>query len=397
MSVEAMPSLTPDEAPASQKRPRRKKKEGASNVIPLASFEEQMEDVEANGHDAESEGEAPRHSGIFVFERSHTSEVEREHEERTSDTIISLHRERDEWKRELDQLEGKNNPSEKERERCDVLRSRIKRVSLMEDRAKEVEIKEKTEERMKEVERDLETARKRLQEVERERKLMEEDRAKRAEDIRNDRKRIDALNEELKKNPTDDKKAEVAKISQHLEEARSEMEGRDLSIRDMRHEESSARAAVKDKSRVLEAFALAIVASRNTILTKEAEIQEVDIPMEDMEPERPDTPPAKKKELKKESSVRRGSSMLGTTGVIIGAPIAIGGAALAAGGRFFKTFFNNIYKLTMDPGKFFSELSSKYSSAMQEPPKGKGGVMGFLSGTKWLLVGDPPPKKEKTK
>lgn len=66
-------------------------------------------------------------------------------------------------------------------------------------------------------------------------------------------------------------------------------------------------------------------------------------------------------------------------------------AVLAASFRGVETLFSNVYKLTMNPQKFFSEAEGRFKKEIGV----SGGMLGTAKGIKWLLVGDADKPKEK--
>lgn len=362
-----------------------------------------MEDVEEAAREPKSEKRSRTHMGVRVVERTHTSEVEREHREQESAKVISLSGKRKDWQGELKQLEEKGERSESEEERLKVLQFRVDKVNVMEERAEELESLEKTEEQAEQIDREIQEERERLEEKEREREEAEAEFEDQQNGLAMEKGRLRTLTEQLTVHPTDEAKEEKRRITEHLIAVDRDTVQRRKAIETLKQEESQIKSRVDERTGAFELVAAAIVASNERMVKLNSEITKADVSMEDVleQPnlERPRPTPAKKKETakKEETFARRKSGKLGTAAIIVGVPLAIGAGVLAVGGRFFNTFFRNLYKLSMDPGKFFNELSSKYSSAMEDPPKGKGGVRGFFSASKWLLIGDPLPKKEKKK
>jgi len=71
--------------------------------------------------------------------------------------------------------------------------------------------------------------------------------------------------------------------------------------------------------------------------------------------------------------------------IVVGAVGTFGGlGAYALFGNFFKSWGRRL----RNPHRFWDDLVHKFNAELEDPPKGKGAIMGSLSVAKWLLFGE---------
>jgi hypothetical protein len=395
----------------------------ASGMIPIL---EQFSEVQtrAGSRQAKSKERTSKKEktgegeGIETAEDIPISEIgKRIEREREAGKVIVLEDERKNWQKEIKELEGLDRTEEQEK-RMKELRGRVEKVALMAERAREMELLSRTEDRAAQIEREIRAARERYEEKRKKRREAESERADLRKGIEHEEDRLAALKAELNTDPTDEKREEAERIERHLEGVGREIRERNAIIRDFRQEEAAARSVFREADGLYKTFAAAILVSDKRIADLTSKIVKNEVPLEDEAPEEEERETQSEsaaepfserdavsfeKELRKPGRVKRAAkgAVAATPNVAaaaantgVGGAAALTGAALAMSGRFLRTIGGNLGKLIRNPGRFFSEVGARFSSAMEDPPKGKGELIGFLSGVKWMLVGDPVPKKK---
>jgi hypothetical protein len=396
-----------------------------SGIIPIL---EQFSDVQtrvgsrrAESKSKTEESEAEEEQADFeTAEDIPISKIgERIEREREAGKVIVLEDEQKKWQKEIKELEGLENRTGEQEERMKELRGRVEKVALMAECAREMELLSRTEDRAAQIEQEIRAARERYEQKQKKRKEAESERADLRKGVGHEEDRLAALKAELNTDPTEEKREEAERIARHLEDVRRETRERNAAIRDLRHDEASVSSEIKEMSGLYETFAAAMLVSDKKIADLTSKIIENDVSLEDetSEEEGAEERAAESSSVQREDErdfasavkkskpgrIKRAAKWAGGAAVkgsgagaiaLFGGAAALSGAALAVSGRLVKTVFGNLGKLIRNPGRFFSEVGSRFSSAMEDPPKGKGELLGFLSGVKWMFIGDPIQKKK---
>lgn len=392
-----------EQEPASE---RRRKNESA----PMPERMTRMEELEAL--QKEDEGHIAFLKEVIASprERVTLAGIERQN-------VVFFGRKKEEWKQELEELESKAELTPEEGKKKVEIMSRIDKVEAMERQAEAVARRDELEKIAKEKAEEIDVVQADLDQRERQQKETEKEMREKIRDLESQQKRLQELQESFARQPSEDVKtqidamprilkslkADVERSQGIVEELIAERDTRAADLEKVMEEHSAALEHIKRADQ--EAAELgAVIAAMSIDLgkggdTKPKTAAEIAPAAEKLKVVTPRPEPANQEQLK--PAFRPSSHRFAAAAMYIGGGAAFVGSVAAHAAyypaRFVSRFFENLYHLTMHPGKFFSEIGSKFSSEMQNPPKGKGKAMGFIEGTRYLLFGKRVEEIEKAK
>lgn len=392
-----------EQEPASE---RRRKNESA----PMPERMTRMEELEALHKTDEGHVASLKEAIAGPRERVTLAGIERQN-------VVFFGRKKEEWKQELEELELKAELTSEEGKKKVELMSRIDKVEAMERQAEAVARRDELEKIVKEKADEIDVVQADLDQRERQQKETEKELREKMRDFENQQKRLQELQESFARQPSEDVKTQIDAMPQILKSLKVDVErsqgivegiaaerkAQTAHLEKVTEEHSAALEHIKRADQ--EAVELdAVIAAMSIDLGKgggtKPEMAVGIAPVAEKPAGKPRQEPFMQEQIKT-ASPRPLTHRFAAFAMYMGGGAAFVGSVAAHAAyypaRFVSRLFENLYHLTMHPGKFFSEIGSKFSLEMRNPPKGRGKVRGFMEGARYLLFGNRIEEIEKAK
>lgn len=326
--------------------------------------------------------------------------------------VVHFGKKKEAWEKELHELESRSELTQEEGKKKDELIARIDKVEAMEKQAEAVARRDEQERIAKEKAEEIDAMQAELDQWERQQKDAERVVQQKTRTLHEQQERLTELQESFARQPAEDVKTQIDAMPQILKSLEADVEryrGVVQSLSEERIEQTEdLENVMKEHTAALQeahnadtaASELGVVIAAMSIdlgpgLEPKAEAAPASVP------ERRASPAPETKPSKPASTASGAGNRLKTAAVYLGGGVAFAGSVAAHAVyypfRFASRLFENLYHLTMHPGKFFDEIGSKYASEMKEPPEGRGKAFGFMEGTRYLLFGRRIEELEKAK
>ncbi|MBD3251739.1 hypothetical protein GF380_04800 [Candidatus Uhrbacteria bacterium] len=378
----------------------------------LAALEDELQELQSNT-EKDHEHEAPFHAEIVELPIPKISPSERERRKQDVAEVIAIQDQRDKWQEELDEIKATTDLSNAQEARQKVLQARLEKITLMQERKEAIELAEQIEQADQNVSTTLQEQ---IEEQKALRKRLTDEKEAQKQDTKNakrEQERLKQITQQLLMDPTNvDLEEQQKQLTQNRLAMQTRAEEYRDTIQDLTQQIDLGDERILTSKAEREALNKALInANERIIAVTGLLIKKTDVPLPresevHTEPVSSERKWEQRETAKSEKKSPRTWGQFGKKfggGALVGSGLALGSAATAFGlalaipGRFFKTFFKNLYRFSMDPGTFLSEVGQRFKQKTQDPPQGMGPVRGSLDSIRYFLIGDPLPKDQKRK